>query len=165
MPDLVVTRGGAFFGGRRLPCSVGWGGIGRKRGEGDGVTPLGHFRILSVHYRADRLRRLPGATPIGPGRVWSDDPRDPFYNRMLRHAQPGFGHERMRRGDGQYDVVAVLDFNLPDPVPGAGSAIFLHVWRGPGRPTAGCIAMRRVDLIRLLGQWSGQSRVVVRGGA
>ena len=35
-------------------------------------------------------------------------------------------------------------------VPGAGSAIFLHVARGGFLPTEGCVALRRADLVRLL---------------
>lgn len=35
------------------------------------------------------------------------------------------------------------------PVAGAGSCIFLHVWK-PGQPTAGCTAMAQPDLEALL---------------
>ena len=35
--------------------SVGRGGIGEKRAEGDGVTPAGRHRIEAVLRRADRL--------------------------------------------------------------------------------------------------------------
>jgi len=36
-------------------------------------------------------------------------------------------------------------------VPGAGSCIFLHIWGGPAKGTAGCTAMAEEDLVRLLG--------------
>lgn len=161
MTDLVVTRWGALFGGRRLPCAVGRGGIGVKRAEGDGVTPLGRHRIEAVLARRDRPGAPAGARAIGPRDGWSDDPADPEYNRRV--ARPHrFGHEALRRADRQYDLVAVLDWNRHPPVAGRGSAIFLHVWRRPRHPTAGCIAFARADLGHVLARWTARSRVVVR---
>jgi L,D-peptidoglycan transpeptidase YkuD (ErfK/YbiS/YcfS/YnhG family) len=160
--DLVVGRWGARFRGRRFPCAVGRGGIGAKRIEGDGVTPVGRHRIEAVLARGDRLRPPRLARRIGPGDGWSDDPADPDYNRPVR--RPGrYGAEALRRGDRQYDLVAVLDWNRHPAVPGRGSAIFLHVWRRPRHPTAGCIAFRAADLAWILARWTPRSRVVVRG--
>ena len=161
MTDLVVGRWGARFGTRRLPCAVGRGGIGDKRAEGDGVTPAGRHRVETVLVRADRLRRPRGGRPIGPRDGWSDDQADPAYNRPVRRPHR-FGHERLRRADRQYDLVAVLDWNRHPPVQGRGSAIFLHVWSRPRHPTAGCIALRRADLAYVLSRWTPRSRVVAR---
>ena len=55
-------------------------------------------------------------------------------------------HEALFRADPQYDRVAVLDWNRHPVVPGRGSAIFLHAWRRPRQPTAGCIAFARPHL-------------------
>ncbi|HEU0222264.1 MAG TPA: L,D-transpeptidase family protein [Paracoccaceae bacterium] len=159
MTHLVVGRWGARFGRRHLPCAIGRSGIGAKRAEGDGITPRGAWRVEAVWFRPDRLRVHGRA--ILPRDAWSDDPRDPRYNQPVRLPHP-FGHERLRRPDPLYDLLAVLDFNRPRPVPGAGSAIFLHVWRGPRLPTAGCIAFRRADLLWLLARWKPRSRVIVR---
>jgi L,D-peptidoglycan transpeptidase YkuD (ErfK/YbiS/YcfS/YnhG family) len=165
IPDLVVTRWGARFGGRRFPCATGRGGVGVKRAEGDRVTPVGRHRIEAVLFRPDhgpapRLGRGLAALPIGPRDGWSDDPLDPAYNRRVRRPHP-FRHEPLRRRDRLYDLVAVLDWNRHPAVPGEGSAIFLHLWRGPRRPTAGCIAFRRPDLAFILARWNPGSRVVV----
>ncbi len=73
-----------------------------------------------------------------------------------------FGCEALRRADPLYDLVGVLDFNRGPVVAGAGSAIFLHVWRKPRHPTEGCIAFARGDLVRILAGWTPRSRVVVR---
>jgi L,D-peptidoglycan transpeptidase YkuD (ErfK/YbiS/YcfS/YnhG family) len=157
--DLVVTRWSARFLGRRFPVSVGRGGIGRKRGEGDGVTPQGVHRLEAVLRRPDR-RRGDGGT-IGLTDGWSDHPADPAYNRRVRRPHP-FSHEALRRPDGQYDLLGVLDWNRAPVRPGGGSAIFLHVWRRPRRPTAGCIALRAADLAWILARWTPRSRIVVR---
>lgn len=156
--NLVVGRWGARFGGRRFPCAVGRGGIGAKRAEGDGVTPVGRHRVEAVLHRADRLRAA--GRRIGPGDGWSDDPADPDYNRAVRRPHP-YGCEALRRADPQYDLVAVLDWNRTPVVAGRGSAIFLHVWRRPRHPTAGCVAFRRTDLAWILARWTPRSRVVV----
>lgn len=158
--DLVVGRWGACFLNRRIPCAIGRGGIGQKRREGDGVTPVGRHRVEKVMHRADRIA-WPGCR-IGPRDGWSDDPADPAYNRPVQRPH-SFGHEALRRADRQYDLVAVLDWNRKRPVPGRGSAIFLHVWRRPRHPTAGCIAFRRQDLAFILAHLAPRARVVVRG--
>jgi L,D-peptidoglycan transpeptidase YkuD (ErfK/YbiS/YcfS/YnhG family) len=69
----------------------------------------------------------------------------------------------MRRGDGLYDLCAVTDHNTDPVVPGAGSAIFVHVWRRPRFPTAGCVAFARADLCWILARWTPRSRLVIRG--
>ncbi len=177
--DLAVTRWGARFGGRRMAARIGRGGVRADKREGDGATPVGVWRLTALFFRADRsppprlkgfaARRASGlqglARPgaIGPRLGWSDDPACPRYNRAVR-LPSAFSAERMRRGDRLYDVVAATDHNAAG-VPGAGSAIFLHLLRGPGRsvgrPTAGCVALRRPDLLRLLERWRPWSRIVV----
>jgi L,D-peptidoglycan transpeptidase YkuD (ErfK/YbiS/YcfS/YnhG family) len=162
--DLVVGRWGARFRGRAVPCSVGRGGIGRKRAEGDGITPVGVHRIETVLLRRDRGAGPMRGRPIGPADGWSDDPADPAYNRMVRRPHR-HGHEALRRADQQYDLIAVLDWNRDPVVKGRGSAIFLHCWRKPRHPTAGCIAFAARDLGWILRRWTPRSRVIVRQGS
>jgi L,D-peptidoglycan transpeptidase YkuD (ErfK/YbiS/YcfS/YnhG family) len=166
--DLVVTRWSARFRGRTFPVAVGRGGIGEKAREGDGVTPRGAHRVEAVLARPDRgalpsvLPLAPAfAVPIGPRDGWSDDPADPAYNAPVRRPHD-FSHEALRRADRQYDLLAVTDWNRAPVAPGRGSAIFLHVWRRPRHPTAGCIAFRREDLAWILARWTPRSRVLVR---
>ena len=149
---LALTPMGLRAGCRVIPCSVGRGGISPAKREGDGATPMGAHRILGVLYRPDRLARpSPWAQPILPGDLWCDASDHPDYNQHVR-APFRPSHEAMRRPDPLYDIVLVTDWNYPDARAGLGSAIFLHQWRRPGFPTAGCIAMARADLIWLAGQ-------------
>ncbi|HET7410549.1 MAG TPA: L,D-transpeptidase family protein [Paracoccaceae bacterium] len=164
--DLVVGPWGARFLGRRFPCSTGRGGIvaGAAKAEGDLGTPTGAHRLLWLYWRADRLARpatVLAARPLGPAQGWSEAPQDPAYNCPIRHPH-GFAADRMARGDGLYDICAVTDQNRDPVVPGAGSAIFVHLWRKPRHPTAGCVAFRRPDLEWILARWTPQSRLVVR---
>jgi len=165
--DLVVGPWGARFLGRRLPCAVGRGGIAVKRAEGDGITPAGVWRLEGGLRRPDRrpaARRGLLLRPIGLRDGWSDDPRDPDYNARVR-LPSAHGAERLRRADPLHDLIAVTDFNRAPRAPGAGSAIFLHVWRGPRRRTEGCVAFRARDLAWILAHWRPGARVVIRAGA
>ena len=159
--DMVVTRMGLRFLGRVMPCTVGRGGVVAAKREGDGGTPRGVHGIVGMLYRPDRMARpADWAVPIGPCDLWSDDPRDPDYNHMVR-APHGFGHEVLRRADPMYDLILVTDWNWPDAVPGRGSAIFLHRWRRPGHGTAGCVALSAGDLLWVARRLQPQSRLIV----
>ncbi len=158
--DLVVTCWSARFQGLSFPVATGRGGIGRKSGEGDGVTPLGTYNIVQVLARNDRLRAR--SEPIRPHMGWSDDPGDPDYNALIYRHRSAFSHEVLMRPDPLYDLIAVLDFNIAPTKAGAGSAIFLHCWRRPRYPTEGCIAFAPHHLAFILENWSERSRVLVR---
>lgn len=165
--DIVVTRWGTWFMGRRFPSSVGRGGIvsaDRKR-EGDGGTPAGTHNIVGMLYRPDRIARslLPDwAVPIGLGDFWSEDSDDPDYNLMVRTPHR-FGHECLRRADPLYDLVLITNWNWPYAVPGRGSAIFVHRWRRPRHPTAGCVAFASRDLIWIANRIRHDTRLIIRG--
>ena len=159
--DLVLTPMGLRFGGRVLPCSVGRGGISYQKREGDGATPLGEHCIVGLLYRPDRvLKPAPWARPILPGDLWCDASGHADYNLAVR-APFAASHEDMRRADPLYDIMLITDWNWPEAMPGKGSAIFLHQWRRPGFPTAGCIAFSRADRIWLAGRVAPGARLIV----
>jgi L,D-peptidoglycan transpeptidase YkuD (ErfK/YbiS/YcfS/YnhG family) len=164
--DLLVSRWGCRFHNRQFACSIGRGGIvpASAKREGDGATPAGIHRIVGALYRADRLApaEVPDwALPIGPSDLWSDDPQDPDYNRMTRQPH-GFSNESLRRADPLYDLVLLTDWNWPHAVPGHGSAIFVHTWRRPRYPTAGCLAFARPDLLWIANRLTPGTRLIVR---
>jgi L,D-peptidoglycan transpeptidase YkuD (ErfK/YbiS/YcfS/YnhG family) len=146
------SRGTLVAGGLTVPCALGRGGIHRHKREGDGVTPAGRWRLVSVFYRPDRVTRprtsLPAA-PLRPDSGWCDDPADRRYNRPVRLPYPA-SHERLWRDDHLYDLLVVVDHNLVHPVRGAGSAIFLHLAAPDFSPTAGCVAVTGQAMRRLL---------------
>ncbi|MCC5985726.1 MAG: L,D-transpeptidase family protein [Rhodobacteraceae bacterium] len=163
--DLVVTRWGCRFMGRQFPCAVGRGGVRADKREGDGATPAGTHGLVGLLYRPDRIAAtaLPDwALPIGPRDLWADDPGHEDYNLMTR-APCAHSHERLRRADPLYDIVLITDYNWPRAVRGAGSAIFVHLWRGPRVPTAGCVAFRPDHLLWITRRIRHGARLIVRG--
>lgn len=145
-----------------LPAVVGRNGVvaAADKREGDGHTPGGVFRIGTAFGYAETL-----ATGLHYRRAtaadhWVDDPASPDYNRWVV-GKPAGSAERMRRDDDAYALGAVIEHNTDPVVPGRGSAIFLHVWGGPGQATAGCVALAAGDVARLLGWLRRDQRPVV----
>ena len=163
-PLIIVGDGRLVWPGKSVRAAIGKGGISLDKREGDGTTPVGVFALRCLWYRADRLERprtrLETVT-IGPINGWSDDPADPAYNRPVVLPHP-FGHERLWREDGLYDLIVPLGYNDDPPVPGLGSAIFLHCARPDFGPTEGCVAIARGDLLDLLADCDPTTRIDIR---
>ena len=153
-------------GGKTYPCVIGRGGliaVGEKR-EGDGKTPMGCFALRACFFRSDRiapppLTELP-LIEMARNDGWCDDAAHPLYNYPLK-LPCAVGHEELWRTDHAYDLVIPLGYNDAPPVAGKGSAIFMHVMHDDGRPTAGCIALQRNDLLALLPRLTADTVVVI----
>jgi L,D-peptidoglycan transpeptidase YkuD (ErfK/YbiS/YcfS/YnhG family) len=65
----------------------------------------------------------------------------------------------MLREDRLYDACLVLDWNFLKRARNRGSAIFLHLTREDGGPTAGCIAIDPKVFARLLGKLIGNRMI------
>ena len=168
---LVVTAapgrpgvGRLQAGGLTIPCALGRNGVTRFKREGDGKTPAGRFLLLDGYWRPDRLRR-PGAAlslrPIKAHMGWCDDPGDANYNRPIRLPARA-RHEELMRSDALYDLVIVLGHNQRPRKRGLGSAIFFHLTRGEDDPTAGCVAISRAQMRRLLPRLAHECVMIIR---
>lgn len=167
--ELVLRAGdgGSHFldlEGMLLRCAIGKGGIRPDKREGDGATPVGRFPLRRVFFREDRVKAPAGCTePVAIREVhgWSDDPADPEnYNRLVTLPYP-HSHEKLMREDAVYDVVVELGYNDDPPMPGRGSAIFMHVARPDYSGTEGCIALALPDLLEVLKRCGGKGEIVV----
>ena len=154
---VVIGRHGLGWGRGLHP--FGWARPGDPvKREGDGRSPAGVFWLESAFGSApaDEVQaRLP-YHPCTPSLRWVDDPASPLYNRRAEEV-PGRpvrwrSAERMLREDGLYRLGLVVGHNTDPVKPGAGSCIFLHVWRGAGQGTRGCTAMDLADL-EALAKW------------
>lgn len=164
--DLIVGNDGtARWGARVLRCALGPAGVRCDKREGDGATPTGRFLLRRVLYRPDRLPAPVTGLPVAaltPEDGWCDDPSDAAYNRPVRLPFPA-RHERLWRDDGVYDVIVVIGHNDDPPLPGRGSAVFLHVARPDYAPTEGCVALALPDLVAVLVQAKPGDALLVEG--
>lgn len=141
--------------GQVLRCAIGKAGAvtATEKREGDNLSPLGAWTMREVWYRPDVYPRGPRtALPLRATRPedgWCDAPDDPNYNRPVTLPYPASA-ERMWRDDPVYDLVVILGHNDDPPVPGLGSAIFMHLAREGYPGTEGCVALARNDLEAVL---------------
>lgn len=127
--------------------------------EGDRRAPAGMFRLVkSMGYAA--------APPVGVAFPYAqitgdshcvDDKGSRYYNKIVKEsdlsapaAELWKSSEVMRRKDILYKWLIVVDHNMKNPKPGAGSCVFIHVWRSPEKGTAGCTAMEEKDVVELM---------------
>ncbi len=156
-------RGWLIAEGRAIPVALGRSGIIANKFEGDGGTPRGSFRPRRLWWRADRWPRPRTRLPVRRITVqdgWCEEPSDRRYNKPARLA-PGQRGDRLARADHLYDFIIEIDHNMRPRVANRGSAVFLHLARDNFGPTAGCVAMTRPAMLRLLARIGPQTRIVI----
>jgi len=127
---------------------------GEKK-EGDGATPSGIYPLGLAFGDAGSIKTgLPyrQATDID---FWVDDPQSMQYNTWVRGTPAARSFERLKRLDNLYQYGIVIRYNMQPVIPGAGSAIFMHVWRRYNSPTSGCVALNQRNLRKIL-RWLDQ---------
>ena len=156
-PVLIGKTGLAW--GRGVIDTAGM--AGPIKIEGDNKAPAGVFRLGSVFGRArlSRLTRMP-YLPLSANIVAVDDPGSRYYNQLVDvtqvHDRDWRTAENMILNDNRYDWGVFVEHNVP-PRSGAGSCIFLHVWKNRSTLTTGCTAMPEAKLLELI-RWLDPSR-------
>jgi L,D-peptidoglycan transpeptidase YkuD (ErfK/YbiS/YcfS/YnhG family) len=156
LPARVGRSGSAWGTGLSQPPPASSDPV---KAEGDGRAPAGLFAVGQV--RGYAAGPPPGIKlPYAPSTERSfcvDDGQSPLYNQLVElpagDKKSWSSAEELKRKDGLYELLLTVDHNaLLQPGqarPGAGSCIFLHVWRAPDKPTAGCTALSRQAMIRV----------------
>ena len=157
------TRGVLAVGGLRFACSVGRSGISVRKCEGDGASPKGSWKLTRLFYRADRL--APPRSGLWPealkaGQGWCETVGDRNYNRPVQIPY-ATAHETMCRADHLYDIVIATSHNDCPRVQGHGSAVFFHLRRPDGGPTAGCVAVSLRDMRIILKHVGPRTRLSI----
>lgn len=137
---------------------------GKKR-EGDGKTPSGVYPLEFAFGYSPGIHTKMNYFQATGDDVWVDDVNSVDYNHWVKRGRTSANSfEDMRRNDDMYKYGIVIGYNRNPVVKGSGSAIFLHIWRGKGKSTAGCIAMREEHILAIL-DWlyPSQKPLVIMG--
>lgn len=136
-----------------------------EKREGDGRTPSGIYPLkIAFGYPESVNTKLPYRQALSDD-VWVDDPEADDYNRWTKSSRTrAVSFETMKREDELYKYGIVIEYNTNPVVKGAGSAIFLHLWKCEGIPTAGCVAVSEENMLKIL-QWLNpeKSPVIITG--
>lgn len=163
--NLIVTPDGMLrVAGQTYTCAIGQSGFMNEKREGDGGTPIGIYYLKRVYFRPDRVstpKTLLPVQAITPQDGWCDDTDNPAYNQMVTLPFDA-SHEKMWRDDALYDVVVEISHNDDPPVPGAGSAVFIHVAKPDYTPTEGCVALAKPDLLKILVNASIETKITIQ---
>ena len=146
----------------KFKCSIGKKGLNSKKIEGDHCTPIGVFKIGKVYYRPDRIKKIDTnlkTKTITKSMGWCDDPYNKNYNKEIVLNKKNKG-ETLFRKDNAYDILIVIEYNINKTKPFKGSAIFIHLTKNY-RPTEGCIALKKSDLLILLKIINKKSKIKI----
>ena len=130
----------------------------RVKSEGDWRAPAGVFHIGGAWGYDAEIKKNPKLfyRQVTTRDLWVEDAASPSYNKhMVLDHDPTTAWEKkqqMKQGDYPHSLKLFIAHNAPPKTaPGAGSAIFFHIWRGGGsKPTAGCTTMEEAKLRQLV---------------
>jgi L,D-peptidoglycan transpeptidase YkuD (ErfK/YbiS/YcfS/YnhG family) len=128
----------------------GFAPVGEKR-EGDGKTPSGIYPLkMTFGYDETVKTKMPYRQTLADD-LWVDDPNADDYNRWVKKQETrAASYEIMKRDDNLYKYGIVIEYNTDPIIKGNGSAIFLHIWKGEGVPTDGCVAVSEENILKIL---------------
>jgi len=161
---IIINKSGYLkYKDFKFKCALGKAGIGNKKFEGDNITPKGEFRIVKIYYRKDRLKKLTSKfklTGISKNMGWCDDIKSRKYNQLIK-LPTKYSHEILYRRDNIYDLILVLNYNMKPIIKNKGSAIFIHVSKKNYKKTAGCITLKKTDLICLIKEIKKNTKIFI----
>ena len=162
MTIKVKNKGTLEFKEFTFKCCFGLKGLTKTKKEGDKKTPIGTFSLGNLFYRADKHEKP--TTDLTCIRIdkkmgWCDDlTNKKFYNKLIR-VNSKVKHEKLYRADYKYDFLIPINYNKKRILE-KGSAIFIHLTKNY-QPTAGCIGLRKKDLLILLKLINKQTKIKI----
>jgi L,D-peptidoglycan transpeptidase YkuD (ErfK/YbiS/YcfS/YnhG family) len=159
--------------GDEFPVVVGRNGLGWSldtapegvsdfKKEGDGRSPAGLFPLTFAFGRPEK----PGEVKLSYSKLEEysecvDDVASTHYNKLVDRLKVGNfdwkSSEKMLEFGLEYDLGLFVAHNSYPVRRGDGSCIFLHIWKDATTGTAGCTAMQRENLQKIL-TWADPSK-------
>jgi L,D-peptidoglycan transpeptidase YkuD (ErfK/YbiS/YcfS/YnhG family) len=162
MTILLKNKHTVKFDDFEFKCCIGKNGLTKFKKEGDGKTPKGIFKIEHLYFRKDRIKKpltKLKCIEIKRNMGWCDDVKNKKYNKLIK-INKNCSHEKLFRKDKKYDLLIPIKYNFNKIIPGKGSCIFIHL-TSDYKPTAGCIALKKKDLLILLKLINKNSKIII----
>ena len=174
---LVINLHKKYFlkvGNKYFNCQIGKGGLNNatKKKEGDKSTPIGKWYFRNLYYRSDRVIRpkLKKKNVLKINKItkycgWCNDVRSHYYNKYIKintFCLLNTNYERLWRDDNVYDIIIEISHNTKPTIKNKGSAIFIHCSFEDLRTTAGCVALKKRDLMFLIKNIKSEAYIEIK---
>ena len=148
---------------------IGRNGTTDNKVEGDGKTPIGTFNLGKIFGFSNKEKvkdefNIDNYIQITPTMYWVDDLSSTFYNKLVDTKEikkDWQSAEHLCDFPIEYEYGIEIKTN-PNNIPNKGSAIFLHC--SNNKPTAGCVAIPKDDIIKLLRFINNESTIKIVQG-
>jgi L,D-peptidoglycan transpeptidase YkuD (ErfK/YbiS/YcfS/YnhG family) len=161
---IIINKSGHLkYKNLKFKCALGKTGVGEKKIEGDNVTPKGTYKIIKIYYRKDRIKKISSKfklIKIEKNMAWCNDPSSQKYNQLIKLPSK-YTYEKLFRNDNVYDLILVLNYNINPIIKNKGSAIFIHIAKKKYKKTAGCISLKKSDLLKLIKIIKKKTKVII----
>ncbi len=91
---------------------------------------------------------------------WCNDPRSKAYNKIVQ-LPSNFSYEKLYRKNNIYDIILVLNYNMNPIIKNKGSAIFIHISKKNYKKTEGCVGLKKIHLLKILGKIKKSTKVKI----
>ena len=149
----------------KTECFIGKNGLTTNKIEGDLKTPIGRFKLgiaFGIHNRdtisIDKSFRY---KKINKNLYWVDDTNSIYYNQLVditKIKKDFTTAESLLDNKIPYEYAIEIKSN-PNNIPRKGSAIFLHCAKN--NYTAGCVAISKEDMIKLLKLINQNTEIII----
>jgi L,D-peptidoglycan transpeptidase YkuD (ErfK/YbiS/YcfS/YnhG family) len=160
---ILITKNYLIYRNFKVKCALGKRGIGNKKIEGDLITPKGIYKIKYLLYRRDRVKKVKTKLKkiiIKKNMGWCNDPRSNNYNKLINIPNK-YTYENLLKRNNIYDLILVLNYNMSPTKKNKGSAIFIHIAKKNYENTEGCIAIKKIELKKLLADLTNNTKVKI----
>jgi len=91
---------------------------------------------------------------------WCDDPDSKQYNKLIE--LPSLcKYEKLYKNENIYDIILVLNYNMNPIIKNKGSAIFIHISKKNYKKTEGCVAIKKVHLLKIIKSLKRNTTVLI----
>ena len=91
---------------------------------------------------------------------WCDDPLSKNYNKLIKIPSE-YNYEKLYKKNNVYDIILVLNYNMNPVVKNKGSAIFIHVTKANYKKTEGCVAIKKVHLLKIIKELKNNIKIKI----